>query len=76
MVMVSLGLEFGLGLQIGLGMDLIKILQSKFSSAGHLIITRRVPIQRAVERDEIPYPYKVHDTMLRPHNFKIYHSRA
>ena len=22
--------------------------------------------QRAVERDEIPYPYKVHDTTLRP----------
>ena len=31
-----------------------------------LVITRRVPIQRAVERDEIPYPYKVHDTTLRP----------
>ena len=30
------------------------------------IITRRVPVQRAVERDEIPYPYKVHDTTLRP----------
>ena len=29
-------------------------------------ITRRVPVQRAVERDEIPYPYKVHDTALRP----------
>ena len=28
--------------------------------------TRRVPIQRAVERDEIPYPYKIHDTTLRP----------
>ena len=28
--------------------------------------TRRVPVQRAVERDEIPYPYKVHDTTLRP----------
>ena len=27
---------------------------------------RRVPGQRAVERDEIPYPYKVHDTTLRP----------
>ena len=27
-------------------------------------ITRRVPVQRAVERDEIPYPYKVHDTTL------------
>ena len=27
---------------------------------------RRVPVQRAVERDEIPYPYKVHDTTLRP----------
>ena len=32
------------------------------------IITRQVPVQRAVERDEIPYPYKVHDTTL--------HSRA
>ena len=31
-------------------------------------ITRRVPVQRAVERDEIPYQYKVHDTTL--------HSRA
>ena len=28
--------------------------------------TSRVPVQRAVERDEIPYPYKVHDTTLRP----------
>ena len=28
--------------------------------------TRREPVQRAVERDEIPYPYKVHDTTLRP----------
>ena len=28
--------------------------------------TMRVPVQRAVERDEIPYPYKVHDTTLRP----------
>ena len=33
----------------------------------HIIIgTRRVPVQRAVERDEIPYPYKVPDTTLRP----------
>ena len=31
-----------------------------------LVYTRRVPVQRAVERDEIPYPYKVHDTTLRP----------
>ena len=31
-----------------------------------VILTRRVPVQRAVERDEIPYPYKVHDTTLRP----------
>ena len=44
----------------------------------HLDHTRRVPVQRAVERDEIPYPYKVHDTTLRPllnktiqkHNYK------
>ena len=36
--------------------------------------TRRVPVQRAVERDEIPYPYKVHDTTLRPllHISRIY----
>ena len=34
----------------------------------NIIITRRVPVQRAVELDEIPYPYKVHDTTL--------HSRA
>ena len=33
-----------------------------------LVNTRRVPVQRAVERDEIPYPYKVYDTTL--------HSRA
>ena len=38
--------------------------------------TRRVPVQRAVERDQLPYPYKVHDTTLRPHNYKIDHSRA
>ena len=41
--------------------------------------TRRVPVQRAVEQDEIPYPYKVHDTTLRlpiKHNYKIDHSRA
>ena len=31
-----------------------------------IIITRRMPVQRAVERDEIPYPYKVYDTTLRP----------
>ena len=31
-----------------------------------IIITRRVPVQWAVERDEIPYPNKVHDTTLRP----------
>ena len=28
----------------------------------NIIQTRQVPVQRAVERDEIPYPYKVHDT--------------
>ena len=28
--------------------------------------TRRVPVQRAGERDELPYPHKVHDTTLRP----------
>ena len=32
----------------------------------HIIYTGRVPVQRAIERDEIPYPYKVHDTTLRP----------
>ena len=32
---------------------------------GFTVHTRRVPVQRAVERDEIPYPYKVHDTTLR-----------
>ena len=31
-----------------------------------MIYTRPVPVQRAVELDEIPYPYKVHDTTLRP----------
>ena len=31
-----------------------------------VMTTRRVPVHRAVERDEIPYPYKVHDTTLRP----------
>ena len=31
-----------------------------------IVQTRRVPVQRAVEWDEIPYPYKVHDTTLRP----------
>ena len=35
-------------------------------SVGILLTTRRVLVQRAVERDEIPYPYKVHDTTLRP----------
>ena len=31
-----------------------------------IVHTRREPVQRAVERDGIPYPYKVHDTTLRP----------
>ena len=39
-----------------------------FGVVAQIIYTRRVPVQRAVERDEIPYPYKVHDTTL--------HSRA
>ena len=26
----------------------------------------RMPVQRPVERDAIPYPYRVHDTTLRP----------
>ena len=34
----------------------------------YLVKTRRVPVQRAVERDEIPYPYKVDHNAL--------HSRA
>ena len=40
------------------------------TSIGGVVVgdTRRVPVQRAVERDEIPYPCKVHDTTL--------HSRA
>ena len=29
------------------------------SSFAIIVFTRRVPVQRAVERDEIPYPYKV-----------------
>ena len=33
---------------------------------GTIVQTRRKPVQRAVERDEIPYPYKVHDTTMRP----------
>ena len=28
--------------------------------------TRQVPVQRAFERDKIPYPCKVHDATLRP----------
>ena len=36
------------------------------SRSVHLFETRRVPVQRAVEQDEISYPYKVHDTTLRP----------
>ena len=31
-----------------------------------VVMTMRVPVQRAVERDEIPCPYKVNDTTLRP----------
>ena len=31
-----------------------------------IIMTRRVPVQWAVERDEIPIPVKVHDATLRP----------
>ena len=49
---------------------------AKIIDITHLGRTRRVPVQRAVERDEIPYPYKVHDTTLRPHNYKIDLSRA
>ena len=41
-----------------------------------LYYTRRVPVQRAVERDEIPYPYKVHDTTLRPLLNKTIKSRS
>ena len=32
----------------------------------YIVITRRASVQRAVEWDEIPYPYNVHDTTLRP----------
>ena len=35
-------------------------------NAGHIDTTRRVLVQRAVERDKIPYPRKVHDATLRP----------
>ena len=47
-------------------------------SETHIVRTRRVPVQRAVERDEIPYPYKVHDTTTASlkYNYKIDHSRA
>ena len=38
----------------------------KFAHSRLLALIRRVPFQRAVERDEIPYPYKVHDTTLCP----------
>ena len=39
--------------------------------------TRRVLVQRAVERDEIRYPYKVHDAASPiKYNYKIDHSRA
>ena len=39
-----------------------------YNTLATVVNTRRMPVQRAVERDEIPYPYKVHDTTL--------HSRA
>ena len=42
------------------------ILRTDFGDAAPLVDTRRAPVQWAVERDEIPYPYKVHDTTLRP----------
>ena len=39
----------------------------RFSHWANIVHTRRVPVQRPVERDgKIPYPYKVHDTTLRP----------
>ena len=37
--------------------------------------TRWVPVQRAVERDEIPYPYKDAASPIK-YNYKIDHSRA
>ena len=35
-------------------------------SEPHIIGTRRVPVQRAVESDENTLPVKVHDATLRP----------
>ena len=46
------------------------ILQSQMSEVTIMcygdIKYARVPVQRAVGRDEIPYPYKLHDATLRP----------
>ena len=41
-------------------------MRTDFRDSPPIVVTRRVPVQRAVERDEIPYPYKVHDATLRP----------
>ena len=49
-------------------LEIRQILRTDFADRAAIVVTRRVPVQRAVEWDEIPYPYKVHDTTL--------HSRA
>ena len=36
-----------------------------FPHSDIIVDTRRVPVQQAVERDEIPYMYKVHGATLR-----------
>ena len=48
------------------GCDVSTKICMKVNRSIYICNTRRVPVQRAVERDEIPYPYKVHDTTLRP----------
>ena len=61
-------------IMIIIAMTITESITTKNSTTTIIIITRRMPVQRAVERDEIPYPYKAHDTTLRP--YKIDHSRA
>ena len=43
-----------------------RVIGVKVLNNSDIVETRRVPVQRAVDWDEIPYPYKVHDTTLRP----------
>ena len=54
----------------GLPPEIFKKLYCKWCNLSYswaiLVNTRRVPVQRAVKRDEIPYPYNVHDTTLLP----------